>query len=121
MEEQLNYETRHMVVIMESTKYERGMFRQLADELSERIPRDESVHRFKQWQLSDDLESTLHLVLFPSVAFSADKRLEAEEAFTRVTGAPPKVRAAYWNLDGLERVAGHLGSPAPEAAQEQAA
>lgn len=84
------------MVILESMNYKPGNFRRLSELLVERVPKSDAPH---QWQLCDDFESSLLLVLFPSVHQDSERYDAAERAFKDVTGAEPRLRLQTWHLE----------------------
>ncbi|HEX7039084.1 MAG TPA: hypothetical protein VF202_03100 [Trueperaceae bacterium] len=118
-QEGVDYEVKNMVVILTASRYAPGMFRRLAELLRERIPKVDSP--WEQWQLSDNLEDTLQLVLFTGTYMDRAKRATAEKAMEEVTGAAPSARAEYWNLEAMRRVVHGNAQAARDAKEEQQA
>jgi|SRR5690606_6028741 len=83
------------MVVLQSPQYDPGMFRKLADLLPQRLPKMDSP---RSWQLSDDLESSLMLALFPVIHTDRELYGIAEKTFREVTGAEPYVWLQTWHL-----------------------
>lgn len=73
------------VMMLEAERYEGGMFRRLGDRLKLELPKPAGEKRLS-WQLQDDLEESLILLLFPAVYEDHDKLRTALLAFEAETG-----------------------------------
>lgn len=85
------------VMVMEATRYSHGMFREASERLISAVPKYDGDGD-RSWQLSDNLEDDLRLVLFPSVYEDANRLAAAHAAFRGATGAPVKEYMQTWDM-----------------------
>ncbi len=85
------------VLVLTATRYERGMIRAVDDRLRASVPRLESDGK-RVWQLSDNLEDDLRLVLFPCVHSDSRRLAAAVAAFEEATGAPAHEAMQVWDM-----------------------